>query len=132
MKAARLLGRSRPPTFHAPTAAALEEARSLLRDAVASQPGPFDWYEVADRVRARSASLDLALLEGLLIAGTVNDTRRRHFPDPMDLAFRRDDGLLERYDPAFHGRWSDVGTLRLVPTGVVTVPAGSLGEAPGF
>ena len=132
MKAARWLGRSRPPTFHAPTAADLEEARSRLRDAISAQEGPFDWYDVADRLRARSASVDLALLEGLLIAGTVNDTRRRHVPDPMDLAFRRDDGLLERYDPAVHGRWSNGGTLRLVPSGVVTVSAGFLGEAPGL
>jgi hypothetical protein len=50
----------------------------------------------------------------------------------MNLAFRRDDGLLERYDPAVHGRWSDGGTLRLVPSGVVTVSAGSLGEARGL
>jgi len=132
MKATRLLGRSRPPMFLAPTPADLEEARSLLRDAVASQPGPFDWYDVAARVRTRSSNVDLALLEGLLIAATVNDTRRRHFPDPMDLAFRREDGLLERYDPAVHGRWSEGGTLRLVPTGVVTVSAGSLGEARGL
>lgn len=132
MKAARLLGRSRPPMFLAPTEADLEVARSLLRDAVASQRGAFDWFAVAGRVRARSASVDLALIEGLLIAGTVNDTRRRHFPDPMDIAFRRQDGLLERYDPEVHGRWSEGGTLRPVPAGVFTVAAGSLGEARGL
>jgi len=132
MKAARWLGRPSPPTIHAPTAATLEEARSLLRDAIASQREPFDWYQVADAARAHSSDVDLALLEGLLIAGTVNDTRRRHFPDPMDLVFRRDDGLLERYDPAIHGRWSEAGTPRRIPTGATTVSVGSLTEARGL
>jgi hypothetical protein len=118
MNAARLLSRPRhEPSSEGTTSVAVDEARSMLRGAVGAQSGPFDWWTVVDFARRQLSDVDLLLLEGLFIAGTVNDARRRHFPDPMDLVFRRSDGRYERYEVTVHGRWSRAGSPRLGPAG---------------
>jgi hypothetical protein len=133
MNAAKLPSRPRhEPSAEGTTPVAVEHARSLLRGAVGAQSGPFDWWAVLDWARRRSSSVDPLLLEGLFIGGTVNDQRRRHFPEPLDLVFRRDDGWHERFDVTVHGHWSKAGTPRLIPAGGPTAPLPELWEARGI
>jgi hypothetical protein len=133
MNAARLLSRPRhEPSAEGTASIAVEEARSLLREAIGVQPVPFDWWAVVEWVRRRSTAVDLLLLEGLFIGGTVNDNRRRHFPEPMDLAYRRADGWYEPYDVTVHGQWSRAGTPRLIPAGGPASILREAWEAPGI
>jgi len=105
------------------------EARALLGYAVSREPTPFDPAEIAAWLSERFPNTDPRLIEGLLIAGTVNDPRRQHFPEPEDLLFCRDDGRYERYDPSMHGRWTKAGRPRLASAAHPSPPQTVSGEA---
>jgi hypothetical protein len=89
-------------------------ARAVIRYAVTMQRAPLDRDGIAAWVLNRFPAADPHLIEGLLVAATVNDCRRQHYPDPDDLLYRRDDGTFEHYDPSVHGRWARSGRPRLV------------------
>ena len=82
----------------------------LLREAIQAQPGPFGEADVVSWFALRAPWVDPLWVEGTLVAGTVNDRDRRHFPGPRDLLFRMADGRLERYVRGRHGFWSKAGT----------------------
>jgi hypothetical protein len=96
------------------TPLSIEEARAVVRYAVSREPAPFDPERIAWWAGDQFPATDRFLLEGLLIAATVNDPRRQHYPEPQDLMFRRADGRYERYEASVHGRWTKSGRLRLM------------------
>jgi|SRR2546422_9037860 len=95
----------------------------LLREAIQARPEPFGDADVATWFARRAPWVDPLWVEGMLVAGTVNDRGRRHFPEPRDLLFRMADGRLERYVRGRHGCWSKAGTLVMAP-----IPESSTGH----
>ncbi len=89
----------------------------LLREAIQAQPGPFGEADVVSWFARRAPWVDPLWVEGELVAGTVNDRGRRHFPGPLDLLFRKADGRLEPYVRGRHGCWSKAGMPVMAPIG---------------
>jgi len=83
--------------------------RDLFRRCVHEMPGPFDSSQAMRWFELHAPSVDPVEVDGLLISGSVNDPRRRHYPSPEDVIFRRSDGSFEAWDPARHGHWSALG-----------------------
>jgi hypothetical protein len=96
----------------APDDASLDRARRLIRQAVADQSEPFERSAIAAWFAAHAADVTREVVEGLTIAATVNDPRRRHFPEPQDLMFLETDGRCWKYRSDRHGTWTRVGLPR--------------------
>ncbi len=84
--------------------------RDLLRMSVAVMPSRFSEADLRAWFGRNASSIDPALIDGLIVSSIVDEPARRHYPSPADLLYRRADGLLERYDPGRHGRWTALGT----------------------
>ena len=112
---------------HTPTSA--RSVRSLLRACVRELAEPFHREEVFSWFEREAPGVDRLAVDGLLSVATVNDRRRRHFPQPEDLLFWRPDGRYERFGAAAHGSWSPLGEYRGPGrsagslTGVTRIPA---------
>jgi hypothetical protein len=91
---------------------AVDRARHLVRQAVAELQEPFSRVDVFGWFDEHAPDVPRLVVDGLLIAGTVNDPHRQHFPDPEDLLFAGEGGRYWKYDPHLHGRWSVGGRLR--------------------
>lgn len=77
--------------------------------ALESVPPVFAAQDVFEWLHSNAEWVEDVWIEGRLAADTVNDHRRQHMPGPRDVLFGRVDGRYERYDPAMHGWWSDLG-----------------------
>src|SRR5205823_12017086 len=93
---------------------------------LAGLPPVFAPEQVLECVHDNGGRVEVPWVGARIIADTVNDPRRQHFPGSRDLLYRRADGRFERYDPAVHGAWSKAGRpaeARSAPMGVS--PSGS-------
>ena len=103
------------------------EARTIAFDtALARLPLVFAAEDVLAWIHDNAGWVEDAWVGSRIIADTVNDRRRQHFPGSRDRLYRRADGRFERYDPAVHGLWSKAGRpaeARSAPMGVS--PSGS-------
>jgi hypothetical protein len=77
---------------------------------IAVMPPRFSETDLRARFEAIAASIDQDLIDGLIVSSIVNEPVRRHYPSPIELLYRRTDGLLEPYDARRHGRWTSLGT----------------------
>ena len=85
-------------------------ARTIAFDlALERLPLVFTSEEVLEWIHDVADWVEDAWVGARIIADTVNDPRRQHFPGARDRLYRRADGRLERYDPAVHGPWSRAG-----------------------
>jgi hypothetical protein len=82
----------------------------LMDQAVAAQDLAFETEDLLRWFAEFAPEIDPLWVDGRISGDTVNDPERRHIPEPGDLLNRRADGLLERYDPELHGRWTTAGT----------------------
>lgn len=94
----------------------VERAREVLRLAASVHRGPFEGHALIASILDRFPATDPVMLEALFVASTVNDPRRQHFPEPLDVLFMREDGRYEPYEASVHGRWTKAGHAR-VPWG---------------
>jgi hypothetical protein len=94
---------------------ALDRAKRLIRQAVADQAEPFERSAIAAWFAGHAPEVGRDVVVGLTIAATVNDPRRRHYPEPQDLLFLEADGRCSKYDPDRHGSWTRVGLARPGP-----------------
>lgn len=101
--------------------------RELLVQAVAEMPTPFRRSQVVEWFRRHYPAVKPSTVTAIITAGTVNSWSRHHYAGAdQHLIFRRDDGLLERYDPSRHGTWDDYGepiTGTVVQPSTKTPPA---------
>ena len=103
------------------------EARTIAFDAaLADLPLVFAPEQVLEWIHDKAGWVEDPWVGARIIADTVNDPRRQHFPGSRDRLYRRADGRFERYDPAVHGRWSKAGRPVETPPLLADVsPSGS-------
>jgi hypothetical protein len=84
----------------------------LMDRALAAQGPLFADGAILEWFAWNAPKVDPLWIEGRISGDTVNDSGRRHIPEPRNLLYLRDDGLYERYDPERHGVWTAAGTRK--------------------
>ena len=84
----------------------------LMDRAVAVQGEGFSSDDIHEWFARNAPEVDALWIDGRLSGDTVNDSGRRHIPEPRDLLYLRMDGLYERYDAQRHGQWTAAGTRK--------------------
>jgi hypothetical protein len=82
----------------------------LMDRAVAAQGEGFSADDIREWFARNAPEVDPLWIDGRISGDTVNDSGRRHIPEPRNLLYLRGDGLYERYDPERHGEWTAAGT----------------------
>jgi len=84
--------------------------REMLVDAVNDLPAVFTRADMVTWINRNYPSVKDSTVTAYITAGTVNSRSRHQHPGADQLLiYKRNDGLLERYDCSRHGQWDKWG-----------------------